>query len=493
MTVLNKHSLAELDARISVPGYDRDHVSVGIVHLGPGAFHRAHEAMYVDSYLSTGDRSWGICTVGLLPGDSVIRDVLADQDGLYSLFTVRPDGAEEARVIGSLVKHLHAPDDPAAVLEMLSHPATRIVSLTITEGGYGVDDATGTFTPPDAGTRADLSGSGLPVSAFGFIVAALAMRRATGTRPFTVMSCDNIQGNGHVAEAAITGFAAQRDPDLAAWISANVAFPSSMVDRITPATTGTTRETARLWGIDDRWPVRAESFAQWVVEDRFSAGRPALERVGVQFVEDVSPYEKLKLRLLNASHQALSYLGLLNGFEYVHEACRDPLFVRFLRGYMTQEAIPTLDPVAGMSVDAYCDQLIERFAGDAVQDTLARLAVDGSDRISKFMVPVLSEQLSAGRGIGHCSLVLAAWSCFLAGETNIDPVDKRLPDLREAIAAEHLAPGSFLDYRPVFGDLGSDPTLRQCFVEARDALRELGARGAITQLLGVTAGDGQAG
>ena len=470
MTPLSNRALGRLDPQVSVPTYDRDRVSVGIVHIGPGAFHRAHQAAYVDSYLARGDLSWGICTVGLLPGDTTIRDVLTEQDGLYSLFTVRPDGAEEARVVGSLVRHLHAPDDPGAVLAVMADPATRIVSLTITEGGYDVDEAS------------DLEDLTAPTSAFGFIVAALAMRRAAGTPPFTVLSCDNIQGNGHVAEDAVTDFAGRRDPELAAWITTHVAFPNSMVDRITPATTDETRATARQYGIEDRWPVRSESFTQWVVEDWFSAGRPELERVGVRFVPDVVPYEKLKLRLLNASHQAMSYLGLLSGATHVHEVCSDPLFVGFIRGYMHQEAIPTLDPVAGVDVAAYCEQLLARFASEAIRDTLARQVVDGSERISKFLLPVVADQLQRGGSIKHCALVLAAWSRFLAGETEIEPIDRRLPGLRDAVAREHDAPGSFLAYRPVFGDLGSDPALRACFREARAALHHLGPRDAMAQL-----------
>jgi mannitol 2-dehydrogenase len=470
MTPLGRLSLAHLDPFVALPAYDRDSVSVGIVHIGPGAFHRAHQAMYVDSYLGNGgDPSWGICTVGLLPGDTAIRDVLAEQDGLYTLMTVRPDGSEDVRVIGSIVRHLHAPDDPDAVLAVLADPATRIVSLTITEGGYDLDGL------------ADLTSSA-PSSAFGFIVAALAMRREAGTPPFTVLSCDNIQGNGHVAEAAVTGFAARRDAELAAWITGNVAFPNSMVDRITPVTTDETRAAVHRYGIGDRWPVRSESFAQWVVEDWFSAGRPELERVGAQLVADVVPYEKLKLRLLNASHQAVGYLGLLSGFTYVHEVCRDTLFVGFIRGYMRQEAIPTLDPLPGIDVDAYCGELLERFGSLAIQDTLARLVVDGSDRIPKFLLPVVADQLARGGSIRHCALVLAAWSEFLAGETDVEPVDQRLPALEDAVAHERDVPGSFLTCQPVFGDLGSDPVLRGCFLEARTALRELGPRSAMAQL-----------
>jgi mannitol 2-dehydrogenase len=481
-------ALGRLDPRVSVPGYERRRVSVGWVHIGPGAFHRAHQAMYLDAYLGgTDDTTWGICTVGLLPGDTAVRDVLVEQEGLYTLLTVQPDGATDARVVGSIVRHLHAPDDPAAVLATLADPRTRVVSLTITEGGYGVDDSSGSFEPTDAATLADLGGAPLPSSAFGYLVAALAERRAARTPPFTVLSCDNIQNNGRVAKVAVTAFARHRDPELAAWVAEHVAFPSCMVDRITPATTEETREAARTFGIDDGWPVRAESFVQWVVEDSFVTGRPELERVGVQFVSDVVPYEKMKLRLLNASHQAMGYLGLLNGATYVHEVCRDPLFVEFLRGYMHHEAIPTLDPLPGVEVDAYCDHLLARFASAEIADTLARLVVDGSDRIEKFLLPVLAEQLRGGRRIERCALVLAAWSCFLQKEADLHPVDRRLPELQEAVDRERSAPGSFLDYRPVFGELGSDAGLRRAFVQSRAALLERGVRSALAaSTLGAT-------
>jgi mannitol 2-dehydrogenase len=443
-----------------VPAYDREQVRVGIVHLGPGAFHRAHEAAYVDACLAaTGDLSWGICTVGVLPADAAVRDALGAQDGLYTLLTVSPDGAEEARVIGSIVRHLHAPDDPEAVLDVLADPATRIVSLTITEAGYG----------PEA-----------PAEVFELVVAALARRRAAGTPPFTVLSCDNLQGNGDAARAAVTRAAARVDPELAEWIDEHVAFPSSMVDRITPATTDETRAAVRARGIDDAWPVRAESFAQWVVEDRFGLGRPALERVGVQVVPDVAPYEKLKLRLLNASHQALAYVGILEGAEYVHEVCRDPLFARFLRGYL-HEARPTLDPVPGVDVDDYCDRLLERFAGDAIQDTLARQAIDGPDKIRTYLVPVVADRLRAGDSVSHGATVLAAWCAVLAEHPTVEPTGERWADLRAAARREAVAPGSFLRH-PFFGDLGSDPVLGDAFRVASESLRRLGPRGALAAL-----------
>ncbi|KQR10989.1 mannitol dehydrogenase family protein [Cellulomonas sp. Leaf334] len=482
-THLDATALDGLAPRVAVPGYDRGQVTAGIVHLGVGAFHRAHQAMYVDRLLHAGESQWGICGVGVLPSDRTIADVLDEQDGLYTLLTVDPAGVTDARVIGSHVAHLHAPADPQAVVDRLADPATRIVSLTITEGGYGVDDATGEFEPRDPATLADLAGASPPSSVLGLVVAALDARRAAGTAPFTVMSCDNIQGNGHVARTAITAFARARDAQLAGWIDQHVAFPSSMVDRITPATTGEVVAAVAALGIDDRWPVRSESFTQWVLEDRFSAGRPAFETVGVQVVDDVTPYELMKLRLLNASHQAMGYLGILAGETYVHDVCRDPLFVGFLLDYMHREAIPTLQPVPGIDLSEYCDQLIARFSSEAIRDTLARQVVDASDRIPKFLLPVVRAQLAAGREITRCALVLAAWSRYLEGAADGGITDTRLPELLQYVEAETRSPGAFLSYAPVFGELGSSTVLRDAFVAARASLAHDGARAAIAALI----------
>ena len=487
MVALTAETLSGLPAALARPDYDRGAVRTGIVHFGVGGFHRAHEAMFLDRVLSRGDTDWGICGVGILPGDLAMRDALNAQNGLYTLVTTAPDGTDTARVIGSLTKYLYAPDNPEAVLTTLADPETRIVSLTVTEGGYGVDDATGSFAPTDDATLADLDGTGTPRSVLGYLVTALERRRSAGVPPFTVMSCDNIQGNGTVARTAVTGFAGRRDPALAEWIGANVRFPNSMVDRITPATTDETRAfVSERFGVDDRWPVRSESFEQWVLEDDFSLGRPPLESVGVQLVDDVEPYELMKLRLLNASHQAMSYLGILAGATYVHEVCAAPLFAGFLRGYMNDEAIPTLRPVPGIDLDAYCDQLLARFGSEAVRDTLARQVVDGSDRIPKFLLPVVRSQLASGGGISHAALVLAAWSVFLEGRTEAGeptPVsDRRLADLQDAVADERRSPGTFLDYTPVFGDLGSDARLRAAFVAARASLASQGALASIAAL-----------
>ncbi|GIF45560.1 mannitol 2-dehydrogenase [Asanoa ferruginea] len=460
MTALTAATVGRLDPRVATPAYDRSALEIGIVHFGVGGFHRSHQQAYLDAIAATGETGWGVCGVGLLPPDAAARDAAHAQDGLYVLTTSAPDGTQQSRVIGTLIRYLFAPDDPDAVLAVLTAPSTRIVSLTITEGGYGTDDLAG---------------------AFGYLTEALRRRRADGVAPFTVLSCDNIEANGQVAKQAVVASALSRDPELADWIDATVSFPSSMVDRITPVPTADTREALRAeHGIEDRWAVRSESFTQWVVEDRFPAGRPDLASVGVQLVPDVEPYELMKLRLLNASHQAMSCLGLLDGQTWVHYVCRDPLFVTFLRRYMANEAIPTLRPVPGVDVSAYCDQLIERFASEAVRDTLERLTVDASDRLPKFLIPVLRHQLAAGGPIDCCVLVLAAWSRYLEGGTF---TDRQAHELVPLVAQERTRPGALLEFAPVFGDLANNPRLVSSYVAAREALGSGGPRLAMKGLL----------
>jgi mannitol 2-dehydrogenase len=487
MVRLTREILTTTTPTVDLPAYDPASVTTGIVHFGVGGFHRAHEAMYVERLLRTGVTDWGICGVGLLPGDARMRDVMRDQDHLYTLMTIAPDGSDDAEVVAAITEYLFAPDDPAAVLAKMAEPNVRIVSLTITEGGYSVDDTTGEFAPQDADTLADLDDASwrtAPRSALGFLVAALAERRASGATPFAVMSCDNIQGNGHVARVAVLGFAERKDPELAAWIGEHVAFPNSMVDRITPATTDATRaEIARRYDIDDAWPIRAEHFTQWVLEDSFPGGRPALEKVGVQVVEDVEPYELMKLRLLNAGHQAISYTGALAGHTYAHEAIHDDLIREFLLAYMHDEAQPSLRPVPGVDLPAYCDELVERFGSEYVADTLARLATDGSDRIAKFLVPVLRYQLAQDGPIAHCVLIVAAWSRYLEGGTDVAINDRRADGLHAAVEAEQATPGAFVSSLPaVFGEVAGDQRFVDAFVAARRDLADKGIHACLEAL-----------
>ncbi|KRE80901.1 mannitol dehydrogenase family protein [Arthrobacter sp. Soil762] len=488
MTSLNEAALPEAAGRLPIPLYQRRAVRTGIVHFGVGGFHRSHQAMFIDRLLNLGgSQDWGICGVGVLASDARMRDVLESQDGLYTLVLKGAEGTEEARIIGSITEYLYAPDDPAAVIRKLADPATRIVSLSITEGGYNISDSTGESDPRTPDILRDLIPNTAPGSAFGLITAALARRRDQGTAPFTVMSCDNIQGNGNVARKALVSFARLMDPELAGWIAETVAFPNSMVDRITPVTTDHDRAAvAEAYGFSDAWPVVAEPFEQWVLEDKFTAGRPPLEDAGVQIVDDVEPYELMKLRLLNASHQVMSYLGYLAGHKYVHEVCADPLFAEFISGFMEREAMPTLRPVPGIDLHAYRDELIHRFANPAIRDTLARQMVDGSERIPKFVLPVVREQLELGGPIDRAVLAIAAWARFLGStDDRGEPVavtDRRLSELRAAARADQSEPGAFLNLTEIFGGLGQDTRFAAAYRQAREALERSGARTAVQGL-----------
>jgi mannitol 2-dehydrogenase len=482
LTTLTDRHLDALDPQVAVPTYDRSAVTGGIVHFGVGGFHRAHQAMYLDELMNAGHAlDWGITGVGLLPGDARMKQVMHSQDCLYTLVVKDPDGTMHPRVIGSIVDYLYAPDDPEALLDRLTDPATRIVSLTITEGGYLVNQATGEFDARDPSIRGDLVEGATPVTAFGFITEALSRRRAAGQEPFTVMSCDNIEGNGEVAHKMIGAFARLKDADLADWIEEHVTFPNSMVDRITPVTTEADKaEIAEQFGIDDGWPVVCEPFTQWALEDRFPAGRPPYDEVGVQLVPDVRPYELMKLRLLNASHQALCYLGYLSGYRYAHEVASDDLFRGFLLGYMDTEATPTLEPVPGVDLDAYKRQLIERFANPEIKDTLARLCAESSDRIPKWLLPVVRLELEAGGPVHRSALVVAAWARYAEGVDEqggtIEVVDHRKAAVMERAQQQGDDRLAFLRDPDLFGDLAGDERFTKEYVAALDSLHELGAR-----------------
>jgi mannitol 2-dehydrogenase len=482
-------TLTSLAGVLPVPRYDRSQVRAGIVHLGVGAFHRSHQAMYVDRLLEEGTaQDWGICGVGVRPSDRPMAEAMAAQDCLYTLVVKHADGSLDARVVGSIVEYLFAPDDPEAVVEKMAAESTRIVTLTVTEGGYNVDPVTGEFDAADPDVVDDLKPGAVPRTTFGLVVSALDRRRSRGLAPFTVVSCDNIEHNGDVARRSFTAFAALRDRDLGAWVEQEVCFPNSMVDRITPATTDEDRaEVARRFDVDDRWPVVTEPFTQWVLEDRFSLGRPPLEDAGVQVVDDVEPYEQMKLRLLNAGHQALAYLGHLAGYRLVHDAAQDPLFQRFLLGYMEEEATPTLRPVPGIDLDDYRRNLIARFSNPAVRDTLARLAFDGSERLPKWLLPVVRENLATGGEIRRSAAVVAGWARYAEGVDEegqpIEVVDRRRDALMANARRQREDPLAFLADRDLFGDLVDDERFTSHYRATLASLHEHGARATLTALV----------
>jgi len=477
---LSQANLSALAGQAAVPTYDRGQLQPSIVHLGVGGFHRAHQAMYLDALAERRiTTDWGERGVGLLPGDRRMADALIPQDCLYTLVARSAEG-DVAQVIGSLTAYAFAPAATEQVLQMMADPVTRIVSLTVTEGGYNVDDKTGVFDEQNPAVRADLEKPAAPQSVFGYVCNALARRRAAGVAPFTVMSCDNLQGNGKIARTAFVSFARLQDEGLADWIDANVAFPNAMVDRITPQTTDADRAmVAETFGIADAWPVVCESFKQWVIEDRFTNGRPPLEEVGVQIVPDVHPYETMKLRLLNASHQAMAYLGYLAGYRYADETMADLELRTFIARFMDDEITPLLPPVPGIDLADYKRTLLERFANPKIKDTLARLATDGSDRMPKFVLPSLSEALAQRRPHRLLTLVVAGFIRYLRGvDERGEPIvlnDNRADELRRLAQQSPQDPRPILAVRRVFGDLGE----REAWVaELTAAIQELDARGA---------------
>lgn len=446
--------------------------------------------MYIDRLMEQEhDLDWGICGVGMLPQDTAMRDAMRAQDCLYTLVLRHPDGSHEPRVIGSELEYLFSPTDHATVFERLEDPAVRIVTLTVTEGGYLKDPATGAFAPEHPSVTHDLGHPRQPSTAFGFIVEALRRRRAAGVSPFAVLSCDNLQGNGLIASQTVTELARLSDPGLAAWIESMVSFPNCMVDRITPATTEADRKgVSREFGIDDRVPVPGEPFTQWIVEDDFPSGRPPLERVGVQFVEDVKPYELMKLRMLNASHQAIAYFGAPSGYVFVDEAMNDPRIRDYLMKYMISEAIPTLGEIEGIDLTAYVATLIDRFGNPAIRDSLVRLATDGSNRMPTFTVPTIRANLDAGRPFYLATAMVAAWAEFWAmiargelPESKIPP-DDRAAELMAAAIDPSLC--AFIENRALFGDLADHAGFRESFSTARVSLQECGVDATLDHLIG---------
>ncbi len=489
-TPLNDKTLASLPREVHTPTYDRGKVSVGIAHVGVGGFHRAHEAMYVDELMNLGlATEWGICGIGVMPGDERMKDALQAQDCLYTLVVKGSDGTVEPRVIGSIVEYLLAPDDPEAAIEKLADPAVRIVSLTVTEGGYNFSAITGEFDLANPDVAHDLEPRAVPKTAFGLIVEAADRRRQREVSPFTIMSCDNIAGNGDAARSSFTAFASARSVELGEFVRDEIPFPNSMVDRITPATTeDDSAELVEKFGVNDRWPVVCEPFAQWVLEDSFASDRPEFEQAGVQLVNEIEPYELMKLRLLNASHQALCYFGYLAGYRLVHEVARDPLFAKFLLAYMDREASPTLGPVPGVDLDSYKPNLIERFSNASLKDTVPRLCAESSDRIPKWLLPVIRHNLAHDGEIELSAAVVASWARYAEGIDEdgepIEIVDRLQESLTREARRQHEDPVAFISNRDVFGDLVDDEVFTSAYTSALDSLHSVGARATLESLVG---------
>lgn len=461
---LSQASLGRLPASVRKPGYDREASRIGMVHLGIGAFHRAHQAVVIEDRLEAGESAWGIAAASLRSPET--RDALAPQDWLYTM-AVRSAAGEDLRVIGALREGHVAPENPEALIARMAHPDTRIVSLTVTEKGYCHDPATGTLNEAHPDILSDLTAPAKPKTVIGFLATALDRRRAAGLPAFTVLCCDNLPANGRTVKRVLDRFSALRDPELGRWVADHVLCPSSMVDRIVPATTDEDRaRIAASLGMEDRWPVMTEPFLQWVIEDRFALGRPDLAAAGVTMVGDVTPFEHMKLRLLNGAHSTMAYLGYLAGHETIAGAIGVPAMARLVRRLMDEEITPTLSMPAGTDLDGYKDALIARFWNPALRHRTAQIAMDGSQKLPQRLLGTVRDRLAASAPIGLLAVAVAGWMRFAMGEdeagqpiTLNDPMAERILGASRPAGrdAGQLA-SALMGIREIFGaDLPQEP------------------------------------
>ncbi len=483
MIALSRAAL-NLPAGVETPGYDLGAVAPGIVHIGLGGFHRAHMARYTHDLMEYDPCAcrWGIVGAGLRASDTALLDALSVQEGLYTL--VERDGASETRtVIGSIVGTIDASADSDALLEAIARPATRIVSITVSEAGYCLDGPTKLLALDHPAIRADLVRPRAPRTLPGILVEGYRRRRDAGARAFTTLSCDNIAHNGRIVRAAVLAFAEASEPELAAWIAEAARFPNAMVDRITPVPTqAEIAALAAKTGVDDRAAVFAEAFRQWIIEDDFADGRPDWDHVGARFVSDVAPYEAMKLRLLNASHLAIAELGTLGGYKTVCETIADPLIRRYMIRLMDAETGPTLGPVPGIVLPRYKATLIERFANPAIRDTNQRINVDAP---LNLLLDPLRDRLGASRSIDLLSLGLAAWCKRVLDAAKAGRGEQSGRDAEKLQGTLDLAGGddpvAMLSNEAVFGSLGQDPRLRAAVRFWLISLEECGVAGTLAQ------------
>jgi mannitol 2-dehydrogenase len=447
---------------ISVPTYSRAGLLPSILHLGVGGFHRAHLALYMHELAEAGG-DWGIRGIGLLQGDLRMREALEPQDYLYTLIE-RGNDEPQPQVVGSIVDFVVAVDDPGAFAAQVANPGVEILSLTITESGYSLETRNATIEA---------------------IVDGLDARRVAGGAPLTILSCDNLPGNGSVARNAVLAVCEQRGHGLAGWVDGACTFPSSMVDRITPQTADSDRAWLReTWGIVDAWPVVSEPFRQWVLEDRFAAGRPRFEDAGAIFTDDVRSWELYKLRMLNATHSCMAYLSSLAGIVYVDEAMGIPPMRRFLERLLHEEAIPTLTEIPGHPREDYAATVLQRFENRGVRDQIARLSIDGTAKFHAFLIPTIERQLELGGPVDRSALALAGWARYLA----TTPPEDRAPDASGDHAATYAVhsvddPVAFLGLAGVFPpSIRDDERFREAFASATRILAALGPIGAVEKL-----------
>lgn len=483
---LSASSLGRLRGNIHTPSYERQAIRPGLLHIGLGNFHRAHQAVYLDQLLELGrGKDWGICGAGVRSADAHMRQALRKQDWLSTVVTVGEDGLS-ARVIGSLIDFLDVVEGHRPIIEAISRPQIRIVSLTVTEGGYYIDAMSGAFDERHPDIQLDRANKWAPRTAFGAIVAGLNKRRLLGGPPLTVLSCDNLPENGIATKNAVLGIALSIDGDLASWIRDNVSFPSGMVDRITPTTTDRERNIVlERFKLRDASPVFCEPYSKWVIEDQFIGGRPDLEAVGVTFTSNVRGYEEMKIRILNGGHAIIAYAAGLARIGHVHEAMNVAVIEAFLRKVIQNDVAPHIQVVAEQSPTQYLDETISRFKNPGTGDTIRRICFDGSNRMSKFTVPSIRDSLSTGSTPHGLALVSALWCHYCAGVDDdggtISPNDPNWDALQKRAQASSTNPLIWLEMRSVYGDLRKSTEFCSAFECAWKLIRAQGSLFALRE------------
>ncbi len=478
---LNTKNFAALPTSVHLPQYRREEVRTGIVHIGIGGFHRAHQAYAIDRLLELGTATeWGICGIALRESDRSIYEALSHQDGLYTLLIPDSKGNFSARVIASIVELLYAPQDPEAAIRRMADNTVRLITLTITEGGYNFTHD-GTFDWNNTDILWDLKNPEKPKTVFGYLYAALKLRKAKGLGGITIQSCDNMEHNGKVTRNMLYAFINRKDPQMITWMDDHVTFPDSMVDRITPATTEHLKTIlAEDIGLLDAWPVICEPFFQWIIQDDYAAGRPQWEQIGAQLVADVTPYEKMKIRLLNGGHTLLGMAGYLAGYRYIHESMADQEIEGLLRRYMDLEVTPTLHSVPGIDLEGYKDTLVQRFKNPFIRDEVARIISGSSDKFPKFILPVILDRIRKHQPVSIAALVTACWYRYL--RLNL-PTPQHVQDgmadalLQSVDRAEKLQdPLLFLDHAEVFGDIKGHSAFTDSFLSHIQVLSSTGLK-----------------
>ena len=484
---LSNETLDQMPSSVSVPNYDRSKLTAGIIHIGLGNFHRGHQAWYLHRLMQQGKaRDWAILGAGVRHNDAAMRERLLAQDCLTTLIELDPQKTS-IEITGSMIDFLPVEENNAALIKAMSAPAIRIVAMTVTEGGYYRNvDGTLNTTHPDI--VHDAANPASPRTAFGAMVAAYGARRAANVGPFTGLCCDNLQHNGDVLRQTVVDLAMLSDPDLAQWITQNASFPNSMVDCIVPATGPNEIAQVKSLGIDDAAPVTHEAFRQWVIEDKFCAGRPPWEDVGATLTDNVAPYETMKIRMLNAGHQVLANAGELLGVPTIAACMADPEISGFFRRVEEYEIAPYVAPVPGMKPVDYLDLISERFANPKIHDTTRRVAFDGSSRHPGFVLPILKDALQAEGSIDGLALTEALWARMCAGlrddETEIEPNDPDWPALNEAALIARTDPSRWLAQHAIYGTHGAEPRFAEKFAGWLDLLWQQGTRATLRQFMG---------